>query len=175
MILKNKKNKGFTLVELLVYISISSVIILAVFTFVISLMQTQSKITLERETWENAQRSMDRIVRELQKATSIDESSSIFGTNPGDLHFDTYSYESDDIIPTRVYLSNNKIFLQTSAGDELMTSSEVEATNLTFNLFTSASGTISIQTIITVEDEKKVVGKNFNASTTITRSVTLRN
>lgn len=173
---KSKKlNRGITLIELLVYISISTLIILSIFTFVVSLIKAQAKVSMERETWESSQRAIDQITRELQKATVINEEVSSFDVNPGVLDFETYQYDNDDIINMKVYESGNRIYIQTTTYNDAMTSDDIDITNLTFELFSSANGVKNIKTTITAEKNKKILGSNFNASSTLTRSVTIRN
>lgn len=170
-----KANKGITLIELLVYIAVSTIIIISTFTFVISLIKAQAKVSMERETWESSQRVIDQITRELQKATLINEGASSFGVNPGVLDFETYQYDSDDIINMKVYESGNRIYIQTATYNDAMTSDDINITNLTFELFSSGSGVKNIKTTITAEKNEKVLGSNFNASTTLIRSITIRN
>lgn len=169
------QSKGITLVELLVYIAISTVVTLSILTFVVSLIKAQNKVSMERETWESSQRAIDQITRELQKATVINEGSSTFGVNPGVLDFETFSYDSDDIINMRFYESNNRIYIQTSTYNDALTSSEVEITNFTFDLYTSGNGIQNVKISITAEKNKNILGSSYNAETTLERSVTLRN
>lgn len=93
--------KGFSLIELMVTITILSIIILGLVTFFTggtrSLISGQSQIKAQRET----RQVMDRMVREIREANLIDTSS-----NSGSLSFKT-PFDSGETI-TYSYSSINK-------------------------------------------------------------------
>jgi len=69
--IKNKKKSGFTLVEILVYIGILSVLVLAVSSFILWSVRSNAKTKAIRKTMNDARRAMEIMSYEIKEAIGI--------------------------------------------------------------------------------------------------------
>ncbi len=76
-----QKNKGYSLLELLIYIALFAVISIVLVRSLIVVMRTYASAQANRRLQNNGELIMERITREVRDAESI--SSGTFGTNPG--------------------------------------------------------------------------------------------
>lgn len=130
MIINKKNQKGFTLIELVVYIAglvmLSTVMALLIVQFY---MLYKEIIAIPR-----ADRTgllvVDRITKEIRSADKIDTIQSQFGTTNGVL---SLYKKNDDIDSTeRFYIENSKIMNTTDDKTESITSTDFDVTNLNF-------------------------------------------
>jgi type II secretory pathway pseudopilin PulG len=171
-----KEKKGITLIEVLVYIALLALASVIIVSFVISLITTQNKISLEKDTWENAQFAIDRISRDIQKASTINEGESTFEVNPGELTLNTY-INSGDINTTAVkyYISNDRLYTKEGDGAaEPLTGENVNVTNFYLKKYSPASVPPIVQVDISVEKSQGASG-DLQASASASTSVSLRN
>ena len=66
-----KKDGGFTLMEVLVYIGILSIIVVVIFSFLVSSIHYSSKAKVMREASDNARRAMQIMIYEIKEARTI--------------------------------------------------------------------------------------------------------
>ena len=171
-----KEEKGITLVEVLVYITLLALASVIIISFVISLITTQNKINLEKDTWENAQFAIERISRGIQKASTIDEGESSFDVNPGELTLNTYINSGDiNTTPVKFFILNDRLYVKEgSAAAEPLTGENVSVTNFYLKKYSPASVSPVVQVDITVEKSQGVSG-DLHASSSASTSVSLRN
>jgi type II secretory pathway pseudopilin PulG len=74
-LLNHGRPKGFTLVELLVYIGVSTIALLVFVTFMVDVSRSAARARTAQELHQNAQFVLDRLNREVRSATNIDPSS----------------------------------------------------------------------------------------------------
>ena len=89
--------KGFTLLELLVYIALIAVILVASIDFMWSIMNTRTKSNVTQETQQIARLVMDRIAYEIRGAEDVvkDGGESTFDANPGKI---TLQYSAGNVV-----------------------------------------------------------------------------
>jgi len=168
-LLYNKQQRGFSLIELMVVVVILGIIVLGLVTFftggVKSWVAGQSQLEAQR----NARQAMDRMVREIREADSINSSST-----PYIISFHTpfngniiYNYNSGDKTIYRQKNGNSTILIADVLKFEVTywNSSEVEKTP------SSESDEISKVCIILEVD----VDKDENSDITLNSDVSLRN
>jgi len=85
----SKNKKGSSLIELLVYIFLLSVIVLILINTVMAMVISHRNIKIIRTIESSAASSMERMTREIRNAISVDVGSSILNTNPGKLVLNT--------------------------------------------------------------------------------------
>ena len=78
-----KNNKGYSLVELVIYVSLMAIIILVVVNTVLSFTKTYKEVGALRIVEHSGEDAMERMTREIRGATSIDNANSTLGTSPG--------------------------------------------------------------------------------------------
>jgi len=123
--------KGFTLMEILVYIGILGIIIVATTSFLIWSSQTNIKVKVMRETLDNARRAMEIMGYEIREAKSIYTPT----TSSNQLSLETVHYlpEGEKTTYIDFYLCNSRLCLKKESQDPIsLTSDRVEVENLAF-------------------------------------------
>src|SRR5947207_2763724 len=77
------KKSGFSLVEMLVYISILSIVSLLVIHTILSFAKSYRELGVLRVVEHSGMDSMERMTREIRAATSITAANSTLGASPG--------------------------------------------------------------------------------------------
>jgi len=83
MIKKNLVKNGYTLVEMIIYISLLSIISIAIMSTIISFMRSYKSVQVVRIVDNSGIAVMERITREIRGASNIDTLNSDFVSNPG--------------------------------------------------------------------------------------------
>ena len=145
-----KNQKGFSLVEMLVYISILTLLLALVVSIIISLTSSQRSIKSQRSIDNSAIVGLERIVREIRLASQVNTSASIFDSSPGVLVL-----EGDDVDgnPRTVefYISDGQVILRENGIDiGPVTQPEAVVTTLIFRLSTDPNS-VGIRTELALE------------------------
>lgn len=77
------RTSGYSLLEVLVYLSILAVMTIFVVDSTLSIYRAFLNIRVERQLSINGDVVIETVVRSIRAATSTDVASSVFGTNPG--------------------------------------------------------------------------------------------
>jgi hypothetical protein len=92
MIVKyNSFQKGFTLLEILIYLGLMMIIVGILFSYGWNILSIRVKSAVQRETLRSAMLAGERLKRELRSAVQIDQEHSVFGSVPGKIVFTTPS------------------------------------------------------------------------------------
>ncbi len=136
-----RTKEGFSLIEMIVYISILALMLIIVIEVVFSITRSQRVIKSVRNIENSALETLERIEREVRRAESINATSSIFGVHPGKLVLGNVEF----------YLSDGRLYLKENGVDTgALTAEDVTVTNLIFRRF--ATSTIEgIRAEITIE------------------------
>lgn len=135
--MKKNSHKGMTLVETLLYISILVIVVTVVVQVLFMILRLHSKISANRLLESSMGESMERIVREIRLASSVNEGASALNINPGTLSLDGVSGgvsynvtfgEAGD----RIYISKD------GGAPGNLTSDKVTITNITFQKVTNS-------------------------------------
>ncbi len=136
-LLKKFPPRGFTLVELLVYIAVSTVALLVFVTFMVDVSRSAARARVAQEVHQNAQFVLDRLAQEVRSSQLVDVGSSTFGNDVGTLALTTST-------GTHTFaLASNVVTL----GGAPLTSASVRVTKLRF---TNATPAVTVQ--LRVED-----------------------
>ena len=79
----NKLIKGYSLVEMVIYIAILSIVSILVINTVLSFTKGYRDVMALRMIDHSSIDVMERMTRDIRSATQIDNGNSVFGTNPG--------------------------------------------------------------------------------------------
>lgn len=158
-------NKGYTLVEMVIYIAIMSVVLLLIVNTVISLSRSYRDLYALRIVDSTAVDSMERMTREIRGATSVDTVNSTFNTNPGVLTL--ISTLGNTSTTTKFYISNGVLKVDVN-GAYSGPLSDVDATidSLTFVKLDSGVST-AVKIDMTVSGRSGFTVKTKNYHTTI--------
>src|SRR3989344_4199286 len=128
---KFHNNRGFSIIELLVSISIFSIILSVVISFLISASLSNTRSRVDREAQENARRVMDAITYEIRNSKSIYTST----TTSNQLSLETAKYLPADETTTFIdfFLCGTDLCLKKeSQNNVILNSDSVEVTSLSF-------------------------------------------
>lgn len=170
---KNKSQRGFTLIEVLVYAVIFVIIGGVASAFFIQIINLAESSRRSRESLDNAQRSMNVIVQEIKHASAVYTPTSSFGSHPGQLSLETTRDLPSGETTTFVdfYLDDDRIYVKREGKSaELLNSEKVKVTNLVFTHL-NGGGNSSIQVNLTVEYADQFNGPKTPASLSQTASL----
>lgn len=166
----NKMNRGFTLIELIIYIGIVAVVLLVAFNFGFEIIYGNIKSQAFREVQQNSRLAMEKISRSILDADEINN------PTPGNSSSSLSLVMQDlSLSPTVIEVVNEKLRItQGASGPYELTNDRVKVTSLQFTnvSYTGTPGTIRVQMTI-----KHVNPNNLNqyeASLTTEDTISLR-
>lgn len=122
--------KGFTLLELLLYVSVASILLVGVVSFLIVLQTARVKQTTISEVEQQGQQVMEYITQTIRNAEGV--TSPTAGTDDSALTLDVVAAASD---PTVIALSGGRLQVSEGAAPttSYLTSDHVTISDLTFS------------------------------------------
>ncbi len=146
----NSKTRGFSLVEMLIYMAILVLMLAVIMNIVISVISSGRVIKSLRNIENSTLVSFERITREIRQAGSINTASSVLNTNPSELILnDVDSLGNPRTV--RFYLSSGILMMSENgmvAG--ALTQNNAYVSSLVFRRF-SGSNSEGIRTEISIE------------------------
>lgn len=141
--------KGFSLVEMVIYIAILVMMLAIIIQVLLSIMGSNRIVRAVRNIETSAVTALSRMGREVRRAESIDLVSSTLGTHPGVLSLDG---ESDGVAySVDFYLADGRLRLKENEVDVgALTQASSTVTNLVFSRF-SATDTEGVKIQMTIE------------------------
>lgn len=124
--------KGYTLLEIVIYVSILAVIAIMALGSILSVYKAFGKTKVERRLALNGDVAMERMLRDIRSATGTDVSASGFGANPGILK----------IGGTKFSLLGSVLRVAENGGAAQNLTSDVDVSNLVFYRSVSANSEI---------------------------------
>ena len=165
---KRLTNKGFTLVEILLYFAIISVILFAIMSFSLQILDLAQKSTNLKEIQTNMDYIGNKITYTIKSAESVDAVNSTFDNDTGKLSLITTD-PSDS--PTSFYVQNEEIFIKQGSASAVKVSSDlISCPQLRFSRITSTN--IPDQILIDIRCEP--VNLDINQQLVIQTLVSLR-
>lgn len=156
--------KGFTLIELIIYLAIVSTVLVSISYLIIEIISGQTRAIAFQEVNQNIRFISQIITRDIREAEAISSLSadSMTLTMPGDDV--VYTFEPSDLTLTR----------QLGAGAaEVLNTDRVEATGTFSDLsFTTRSANVGVELIIEYKNPDNL--QDYKASTTVNFSSELR-
>lgn len=140
MVLESIKNnirskKGFSLIEMIMYISIMSFVFVIIVNFLVVYGIGYNSFKASSRINASAITSLERITREIKSASSVDTGLSVLGSNPGKLVLNTTDGGSP--IQIEFYVSGSAVMVKKNnvvIGE--LTKNNVTVDNLVFDLST---------------------------------------
>jgi len=143
---------GFSLIELLLYVAVISVVISAIVGFGSWAIQVGTKTKVNSEVVNNARLAMDTMVYEIKKAYSVYTPTSVFDTHPGQLSLEQLNVtttESSSFVD--FFLCGQALCLKREGALAItITNSQVRITNLIFKQLLNSTSAPSIQIMFSV-------------------------
>lgn len=130
-LLKHKRTAGFTLIEVLIYTCLFSLILLIISSFIFWLSYSNNKSKADREVLENIRNAMSLMTHEIKSAESIYTPT----TTLNQLSLKTSNYLPEDESSTFIdfFLCDSRICLKKESQDPIfLTSDTIEVSQLEF-------------------------------------------
>lgn len=144
-----KRKKGFSLIEMVVYIAILVFMLVIVIEVVFSIARSSRTVRAVRNVETSAISALERMGRELRKADSINTASSTLSTSPGVLSLS--GEESGVAYSAQFYLSGGRVMLRENGIETgALTHASSTVTSLVFSRF-YATSTEGIRIQISIE------------------------
>lgn len=150
LVINNMSNRGFTLVETLIYIAIIGGIVVSFVSFALNISKSRQKTFVAQEVQANARFALETISRAIQSGSGINKSASVFDSDQGKLSVVKADVKLN---PTVINLSADNGVLQIKEGDSPVvpiTSGAVRVINLSFSDLSSGSARENIKIDLTV-------------------------
>lgn len=169
---KEKKCIGFSLIELLIYISVLTLIILAAGSLFLSASRSSRKAKAARETIDNARRVIEVMTHEIREAKSIYTPTSVLSFGDGQLSLETTKYCPEGEVSTYIdfYICEQRLCLKKESQNPIaLTSDRVEIEHLKF--YRVATSSIQISLKINYKSLSTRPEDHFSINTTSTVSL----
>lgn len=135
------KNKGFSLIETLIYIAVLVIITSFLSASIVVTMRSFRYIQLSRLVNSGVDMAMERVMREIRLAYDIDTANSTLNFSPGKLVLKTYTM-AGATTTAEIYIENGELKIKEGAGAGVeLTPTGITITNLIFRQINT--GTIS--------------------------------
>ena len=165
-----KKNKGFTLIELIIYISLSSMMLLSITLFAKMILQVRTKNQVMMEVEQQGIQITQILTHAIRNAENI-----IQPTPPNinsNLILDMLNVSED---PTVFSLDNNVINIQEGVSGQInLSNSRIEVQDLTFQNFSRANTPGIISFSFTLNYNNQSSKPEYNYSKIFYGSISLR-
>jgi prepilin-type N-terminal cleavage/methylation domain-containing protein len=161
--------RGFSLMEMLIYIAILVLIMVVVINILFNIISSQKKFKTAKNVENSAAYTLERINREIRDAQSIDTLGSVFGSNPGSLKLIGTDVNGNSKT-VEFFVSSSTVHIKENGIDlGRLSQTEGRVTNLIFNRITNTHSD-SVRTRLTVESGTSTNYRSENFySTTILR------
>ncbi len=158
------KKSAFSLVELILYIGITSAIVVVMMLFVVDFVEIRGEAEVDREVLENTRFIMDNLTRYAHDAQSV--STGTFGSHPGSI---TFTADSGTVVidtATKSVGDQTIRFMQinTGAGAVQVTSDLVDVTNFVLNDLTRSTEPENIQIEFTIQSLEAEQVRSFRTA-----------
>ncbi len=174
--MKFKTSFGFTLIEILVYIGVFSVVFAALISFIIWVNKSNIKTQAMREVSDNLKLAMDKMIYEIRTAKSIYTPT----VTSSQLSLETLNYlpEGETFSYIDFFLcgplSDTLCLKKESQNPVALTSPRVKIDNLTFTLIGTSTSTSSVQIELKVSYKNPQNLTEYQASVAATSTASLR-
>jgi prepilin-type N-terminal cleavage/methylation domain-containing protein len=165
--------KGFTLLEMVIYIAILAVVSVFVITSILNTMSAYGKYRVSRYINLAGSSAMERITREIRMADDILAVESVFEVHPGKLKLSTIDPVSENTTTVDLFASSTQLMIKEGSDTEVaLTPVALELTNLIFREVATSTNTNSYA--IKVEMEIKGQKGNIEKTAKFYNTVILR-
>lgn len=172
-------SKGFTFIELILYISIVTIMLSAIIPFAWNIIGTSAKSSAEQEVFSQARYVSERVKYEIRAASGIDAASSNFDVNLASNPSQKLRLTEESPVNTLDISVTAAGQVQLDPGNDAaytINSSDTKVTDLTFTNYTSTDNkTKHIQFTFTIDDAYGSSRQEYNVpAVTIESSVEVR-
>jgi competence protein ComGC len=132
----SKLNKGFSVMEMIIYISILTVLIVIVMNILISINRSEKIIRATKNIQTSGVSTLERITREVRSASDIDSLGSVFDVHPSRLSLVRTNPAGSVVRTVEFFLDSGSLRVRENGVDlGALSDQSVEITNLVFRQF----------------------------------------
>ena len=171
--MNSKFQSSFTLLEILVYIGVFSIVMGVLISFIIWVINSNIKAQAIRETSDNAREVLETMVYEIRTAKSV----YIPTSTSTQLSLETLNYlpEGESFTYIDFFLCGTQIcFKKESQIPVALTSDKVEIKDLNFTLIGNVTSTPSVQIALKADYKNPQNRPEYQASVNVTTTASLR-
>lgn len=172
-----KNRRGFSLIELVVYVGVITILTSAIVLFAMWTIQVAAKIKINYALTNNARRAMEIMTYEIKKSKSIYTPTSIFGASPGHLSLEQTATSSPQETTTFIdfFLCGQNLCEKKEGQNPVaLTNDQVKITNLSFTQLSNSSTAPSVQISFRLESANLSNRPEYNGFIELTNAATLR-
>lgn len=129
---RHTAQKGFTIIELLVYIVVLIIVIGAVMSAIVGVARSYARISANQHITRSAKFLLERMTREIRDATEINGAESTLGSNPGTLVLDIFPSGASERQVGFISSGNTVLLEEDGVVTGTLLDEEVSVTNLVF-------------------------------------------
>ncbi len=164
--MNKNKQKGYSLVEMLIYLAIFTIMSIAVINSFIVIMSSFTTTRTNRDLLESGSTAMERMSREIRQAISVDVANSTLGTNSGLLQLNSTNNSGNVTVVKFNVLNGNLNLSQDGVLFDNLLGQNISTTNLIFRRIATTKGE-AIKIELTLQDTKSKNLKTANFYNTI--------
>ncbi len=174
---RKKRCAGFTLIEMLVYVGIVSIVITIVIPFMFSVSRTYAKFRTEQVVVQNSKVALDTMIRDIKSGTGIYSPTSVFNANPGQLSLDTRITPPTDETSTYLdyYVDGGRLYRKAEGASAMpITSDRVTVSQFIVRRYNTTATSDFIQLVVTLVYNSQSQNPEFRVSRTFTTGAAIR-
>lgn len=168
---------GFSLLEMLVYISLLAVVGAIITAFASRLVHSNTEGQIAGEVLDNARSSLHLISQEVRSASAVYTPTSALGTHPGQLSIVTSRNAPDDEKETYVdfYIDDERLYLKREGqAAQLLTSERIRAANFVITDTSTSPEAPAVTMAVTFEPDTPSESLNNRTAVSLSTTVALR-
>ena len=177
MFFRMNNNKGFTLVEMLMYISIMVVVGSVIASFLPELIRKNSYIQAKAEVLNNTRNAMETMAQEIKRASGVYTPTSQFGANPGQLSLETRinPMTGEELTYVDFYVDDDRLYVKReNQSAQLLLSEKIKINSLIFTHLNSAGDYPAIRISLTASYDAPSAELQAQSQINLVSTVSLR-
>ena len=167
-----KRKRGFTLVEMVVYTTIVAIIFVVAVNTILLTSAAWGSARVKRNILNQGNAALERMLREIRLADSINTGGSTFGVNPGILYLNTVVGAGDETPATReFFVSASSTIMRENAVESSLTGGITVASLVFYRVVNGdTSEAVTIRMTLQDGDGRFLQSENFYGTAVLRRS-----
>lgn len=174
---KGLDKKGFSLIEMIMYIMIMVIVMTMIAAFLPQLVRNNLYVQARGEVLANTKSALEAISQEVRHASSIYAPTSSFDTNPGQLSLETTRNVPTGETTTFVdfFVDDSRLYMKREGlSERILTSEKIKIDNLTFTHLNSSDTYQAVRITITASFDTPSAEVQDRSRVSLTTTASLR-
>jgi type II secretory pathway pseudopilin PulG len=173
---QHRSGAGFTLIELIIYIALGTIIMSVILSFVPQILKAHAYAQAKESTLDGVERALEIMNYEIRHADSVYTPTSVFGNATGQLGLesaiDLPAGEETSFVD--FYLDDGKLYQKKEGANAGLLTPNLEITNLTFTHLNIASPLPAVRISITANYDSPSAEIQARSQISLSSTVSLR-